>query len=217
MSHKTHVGHVVKDHLDLTSSGLLFKTKHLLEQFLCFLLILPQFKRMLNRELSHLSEMSRSGNQVSEYISSTFMGELDQKLSSVQTASPLSPDVSDKSFFVPSFVHQSVDKQNEVEIPSPTLKDKSMSHISGVRKLSHSSSLSSTSMPRFGVNTDHEDELAKVLLSAFLLYIRLISVQSLNKDSFHYFLLNICLCSLKQHTEYMLCASQKHNYHNILL
>lgn len=54
------------------------------------------------------------------------------------------------------------DKQNEVEIPSPTLKDKSMSHISGVRKLSHSSSLSSTSMPRFGVNTDHEDELAKV-------------------------------------------------------
>lgn len=34
-----------------------------------------QFKRMLNRELSHLSEMSRSGNQVSEYISSTFMGE----------------------------------------------------------------------------------------------------------------------------------------------
>lgn len=30
---------------------------------------------MLNRELSHLSEMSRSGNQVSEYISNTFLGE----------------------------------------------------------------------------------------------------------------------------------------------
>ncbi|XP_061535728.1 cAMP-specific 3',5'-cyclic phosphodiesterase 4C-like isoform X1 [Phycodurus eques] len=87
-----------------------------------------KFKRMLNRELSHLSEMSRSGNQVSEYISSTFL-----------------------------------DKQNEVEIPSPTLKDKPMSQISGVRKLSHSSSLSSTSMPRFGVNTDHEEELAKEL------------------------------------------------------
>lgn len=42
---------------------------------LCFVPILPQFKRMLNRELSHLSEMSRSGNQVSEYISSTFLGE----------------------------------------------------------------------------------------------------------------------------------------------
>uniref|UniRef100_A0A3Q2NXD1 3',5'-cyclic-AMP phosphodiesterase n=1 Tax=Fundulus heteroclitus TaxID=8078 RepID=A0A3Q2NXD1_FUNHE len=94
---------------------------------------------MLNRELSHLSEMSRSGNQVSEYISSTFM-----------------------------------DKQNEVEIPSPTLKDKSMSHISGVRKLSHSSSLSSASMPRFGVNTDHEEELAKEL-------------EDLNKWSFNIF------------------------------
>ncbi|KAM4584549.1 3',5'-cyclic-AMP phosphodiesterase 4C-like [Odontesthes bonariensis] len=87
-----------------------------------------KFKRMLNRELSHLSEMSRSGNQVSEYISSTFL-----------------------------------DKQNDEEIPSPTLKEKSMSHISGVKKLSHSSSLSSASMPRFGVNTDQEDELAKEL------------------------------------------------------
>uniref|UniRef100_A0A8C6L0F8 Phosphodiesterase n=1 Tax=Nothobranchius furzeri TaxID=105023 RepID=A0A8C6L0F8_NOTFU len=87
-----------------------------------------KFKRMLNRELSHLSEMSRSGNQVSEYISSTFL-----------------------------------DKHNEVEIPSPTLKDKPMSHIIGVRKLSHSSSLSSASMPRFGVNTDYEEELAKEL------------------------------------------------------
>lgn len=35
----------------------------------------PQFKRMLNRELSYLSETSRSGNQVSEYISQTFLGE----------------------------------------------------------------------------------------------------------------------------------------------
>ncbi|KAL1005122.1 hypothetical protein UPYG_G00054840 [Umbra pygmaea] len=86
-----------------------------------------KFKRMLNRELSHLSEMSRSGNQVSEYISSTFM-----------------------------------DQPNDVEFPCPTLKEKSMSQISGVRKLSHSSSLAS-SVPRFGVNTDHEDQLAKEL------------------------------------------------------
>ncbi|KPP66097.1 hypothetical protein Z043_115438 [Scleropages formosus] len=32
-----------------------------------------KFKRMLNRELTHLSEMSRSGNQVSEFISNTFL------------------------------------------------------------------------------------------------------------------------------------------------
>uniref|UniRef100_A0A3P8Z7E2 Phosphodiesterase n=1 Tax=Esox lucius TaxID=8010 RepID=A0A3P8Z7E2_ESOLU len=92
-----------------------------------------KFKRMLNRELSHLSEMSRSGNQVSEYISTTFL-----------------------------------DKQNEVEIPSPTLRererDKPMCHISGVKKLTHSSSLSiNTTMPRFGVKTEQEDALAKEL------------------------------------------------------
>ncbi|KAL2101544.1 hypothetical protein ACEWY4_003305 [Coilia grayii] len=89
-----------------------------------------QFKRMLNRELSHLSEMSRSGNQVSEYISTTFL-----------------------------------DKQNEVDIPSPTLPDaeKPMCRISGVKKLTHSSSLTNSTLPRFGVKTEHEESLAKEL------------------------------------------------------
>ncbi|XP_077203307.1 3',5'-cyclic-AMP phosphodiesterase 4D isoform X14 [Paroedura picta] len=91
------------------------------------------FKRMLNRELTHLSEMSRSGNQVSEYISNTFL-----------------------------------DKQHEVEIPSPTQKEKEkkkrpMSQISGVKKLMHSSSLTNSSIPKFGVKTDQEDTLAKEL------------------------------------------------------
>lgn len=35
-----------------------------------------QFKRMLNKELSHFSESSKSGNQISEYICSTFLGKL---------------------------------------------------------------------------------------------------------------------------------------------
>ncbi|XP_063043290.1 3',5'-cyclic-AMP phosphodiesterase 4B [Engraulis encrasicolus] len=89
-----------------------------------------KFKRMLNRELSHLSEMSRSGNQVSEYISTTFL-----------------------------------DKQNDVEIPSPTLPDaeKPMCRISGVKKLTHSSSLTISSLPRFGVKTEHEESLAREL------------------------------------------------------
>ncbi|KAJ7423277.1 cAMP-specific 3',5'-cyclic phosphodiesterase 4D [Willisornis vidua] len=94
-----------------------------------------KFKRMLNRELTHLSETSRSGNQVSEYISSTFL-----------------------------------DKQHEVEIPSALAKDKEkerrkrpMSQISGVRKLTHSSSLAAAGIPRFGVRTDHEGLLAKEL------------------------------------------------------
>uniref|UniRef100_UPI00403872B0 3',5'-cyclic-AMP phosphodiesterase 4D-like isoform X6 n=1 Tax=Callospermophilus lateralis TaxID=76772 RepID=UPI00403872B0 len=92
-----------------------------------------KFKRMLNRELTHLSEMSQSGNQVSEYISNTFL-----------------------------------DKQHEVEIPSPTQKEKEkkkrpMSQISGVKKLMHSSSLTNSSIPRFGVKTEQEDVLAKEL------------------------------------------------------
>ncbi|NXX89590.1 PDE4B phosphodiesterase, partial [Centropus bengalensis] len=102
---------------------------------LCMFSSPPQFKRMLNRELTHLSEMSRSGNQVSEYISNTFL-----------------------------------DKQNDVEIPSPTQKDREkkkkqqlMTQISGVKKLMHSSSLNNTSISRFGVKTEKEDHLAKEL------------------------------------------------------
>ncbi|XP_054646317.1 cAMP-specific 3',5'-cyclic phosphodiesterase 4B isoform X2 [Dunckerocampus dactyliophorus] len=96
-----------------------------------------KFKRMLNRELTHLSEMSRSGNQVSEFISNTFL-----------------------------------DKQNEVEIPSPTPKTREkkkqqkqqlMTQISGVKKVSHGSSLSSSSISRFGVKTDKEELLSKEL------------------------------------------------------
>ncbi|KAF7660606.1 hypothetical protein LDENG_00279030 [Lucifuga dentata] len=93
-----------------------------------------KFKRMLNRELTHLSEMSRSGNQVSEFISSTFL-----------------------------------DKQHEVEMPSPQTqkekekKNKPMCQISGVKKLQHSSSLTNSNIPRFGVKTETEDELAKEL------------------------------------------------------
>ncbi|XP_056426161.1 cAMP-specific 3',5'-cyclic phosphodiesterase 4C isoform X2 [Hyla sarda] len=95
-----------------------------------------KFKRMLNRELTHLSETSRSGNQVSEYISNTFL-----------------------------------DKQHEVEMPTPTTKEKekkkiSMSQISGVKKLTHSSSFTTCSIPRFGVKTDQEALLEKEIEEA---------------------------------------------------
>lgn len=100
-----------------------------------------KFKRMLNRELTHLSEMSRSGNQVSEYISTTFL-----------------------------------DKQNEMDIPSPTPRQRTfqqpppplvrqsqpMSQITGLKKLVHTGS-ANTSIPRFGVKTDQEELLAQEL------------------------------------------------------
>ncbi|XDV52007.1 hypothetical protein PO909_020791, partial [Leuciscus waleckii] len=91
-----------------------------------------KFKRMLNRELTQLSETSRSGNQVSEFIASAIL-----------------------------------QKQHDVEILSTTCKEEKkrrpMSQISGVRKLSPSLSLPPTSIPRFGVNTQHESLLAKGL------------------------------------------------------
>ncbi|GFR61573.1 cAMP-specific 3',5'-cyclic phosphodiesterase 4C [Elysia marginata] len=33
-----------------------------------------KFKRMLNRELSHFAESSKSGNQIAEYICTTYLG-----------------------------------------------------------------------------------------------------------------------------------------------
>ncbi|XP_023699536.1 3',5'-cyclic-AMP phosphodiesterase 4C isoform X1 [Paramormyrops kingsleyae] len=92
-----------------------------------------KFKRMLNRELTQLSETSRSGIQVSEYISSTFL-----------------------------------EKQHDVEIMSPSPKDKDkkkrpMSQISGVKKPAHSPSVAACTIPRFGVTTDQEASLAKEL------------------------------------------------------
>ncbi|XP_040300862.1 3',5'-cyclic-AMP phosphodiesterase 4C isoform X1 [Herpailurus yagouaroundi] len=89
-----------------------------------------KFKRMLNRELTHLSETSRSGNQVSEYISRTFL-----------------------------------DQQTEMELPrvTPTETPRPMSQISSLRGLPHSAGLSAATVPRFGVQTDQEGQLAKEL------------------------------------------------------
>lgn len=60
-----------------------------------------------------------------------------------------------------------VEKPHDVEILSPPLKEKEkkrrpMSQISGVKKLTHSTSLAPSRIPRFGVNTEHESLLAKV-------------------------------------------------------
>ncbi|NP_001297394.1 3',5'-cyclic-AMP phosphodiesterase 4C isoform 1 [Mus musculus] len=88
-----------------------------------------KFKRMLNRELSYLSETSRSGNQVSEYISQTFL-----------------------------------DQQAEVELPQPPTEDDPwpMAQITELRRSSHTS-LPTAAIPRFGVQTDQEEQLAKEL------------------------------------------------------
>lgn len=92
-----------------------------------------KFKRMLNRELTQLSETSKSGNQVSEYISSTFL-EKQHDMDIMSTPS----------------------KEKEK-------KKRPMSQISGVKKPTHSSNIAPSSIPRFGVSTNREDLLAKEL------------------------------------------------------
>ncbi|XP_071773342.2 3',5'-cyclic-AMP phosphodiesterase 4C isoform X3 [Centroberyx gerrardi] len=90
-----------------------------------------KFKRMLNRELTQLSETSRSGNQVSEFIANTFL----EKQHDVEI---LSPPLKEKE-----------------------KKKRPMSQISGVKKATHSPSLAPTCIPRFGVSTQQEGLLAK--------------------------------------------------------
>ncbi|XP_055084339.1 cAMP-specific 3',5'-cyclic phosphodiesterase 4C isoform X2 [Periophthalmus magnuspinnatus] len=92
-----------------------------------------KFKRMLNRELTQLSETSRSGNQVSEFISSTF-------LEKQHDMDIMSPPAKDK------------DK-----------KKRPMSQISGVKKTTQSPNIAASTIPRFGVAPCHEGQLAKEL------------------------------------------------------
>ncbi|XP_060940416.1 cAMP-specific 3',5'-cyclic phosphodiesterase 4C [Limanda limanda] len=90
-----------------------------------------KFKRMLNRELTQLSETSRSGNQVSEFISSTFL---------------------EKQHDMDIMSNPNKEKDK---------KKRPMSQISGVKKATHSPSLAPSTIPRFGVNTGQEALLTK--------------------------------------------------------
>ncbi|XP_023174081.1 cAMP-specific 3',5'-cyclic phosphodiesterase isoform X3 [Drosophila hydei] len=112
-----------------------------------------KFKRMLNKELSHFSESSRSGNQISEYICSTF---LDKQ----------------QEFDLPSLrVEENPDHSNlqttSQQQPYPRSRSPRgppMSQISGVKRpLSHTNSFTGERLPTFGVETPRENELGTLL------------------------------------------------------
>ncbi|XP_031628496.1 cAMP-specific 3',5'-cyclic phosphodiesterase isoform X3 [Contarinia nasturtii] len=109
-----------------------------------------KFKRMLNKELSHFSESSRSGNQISEYICSTF---LDKQ----------------QEFDLPSL---RIDENEIAQLNaqknrsrSPRFGGPPMSQISGVTRplLSHTNSFTGERLPTFGVETPHENVLGTLL------------------------------------------------------
>ncbi|XP_037920812.1 cAMP-specific 3',5'-cyclic phosphodiesterase isoform X4 [Hermetia illucens] len=108
-----------------------------------------KFKRMLNKELSHFSESSRSGNQISEYICSTF---LDKQ----------------QEFDLPSLrIDENEATSNLPGYPrsrSPRLGGPPMSQISGVKRpLSHTNSFTGERLPTFGVETPNENDLGTLL------------------------------------------------------
>ncbi|XP_031710361.1 cAMP-specific 3',5'-cyclic phosphodiesterase 4B-like isoform X2 [Anarrhichthys ocellatus] len=107
-----------------------------------------KFKRMLNRELSHLSEMSRSGNQVSEYISNTFL----DKHNELELPCPVPKSRERK--------RRQGQKQQQQQQQQP---GGMMTQISGVRKVSNTPSIPGTTSNRFGVKTDQEELLSKDL------------------------------------------------------
>ncbi|XP_076977953.1 3',5'-cyclic-AMP phosphodiesterase 4A isoform X1 [Tamandua tetradactyla] len=109
-----------------------------------------KFKRMLNRELTHLSEMSRSGNQVSEYISTTFL----DKQNEVEVPSPTMKEREKQPTPRPRPSQQP---------PPPGPQFQPMSQITGVKKLVPSGGLNNSTIPRFGVKTDQEELLAQEL------------------------------------------------------
>ncbi|KAI5756117.1 hypothetical protein M8J77_022244 [Diaphorina citri] len=115
---------------------------------------LTQFKRMLNKELSHFSESSKSGNQISEYICSTFLDkqqELDLpalRIEDSQGSDPRSGGASSK-------------KKDRGGPPGRTVP---MSHISGVKRpLTHTNSFTGEKLPKHGVETASEEELGNTL------------------------------------------------------
>uniref|UniRef100_H2Y9V8 Phosphodiesterase n=1 Tax=Ciona savignyi TaxID=51511 RepID=H2Y9V8_CIOSA len=106
------------------------------------------FKRMLNKELNQLSGMSKSGNQVSEFISSTYMDNQNEVMS-------------------PSH-DPSEDKEKRPASPNCGLMSKSFnkSHLNPTGKIMGNVTDTISKwhkLPKFGVVIGNEDALAKEL------------------------------------------------------
>ncbi|XP_026729998.1 cAMP-specific 3',5'-cyclic phosphodiesterase isoform X1 [Trichoplusia ni] len=111
-----------------------------------------KFKRMLNKELSHFSESSKSGNQISEYICSTF---LDKQ-----------QDIDLPSLQVDETTERAKKKEKPRHAgPATTMSQiSSINQISGVKRtLTHTNSFTGERVPRYGVDTPHEEDLGRQL------------------------------------------------------
>ncbi|XP_063881810.1 3',5'-cyclic-AMP phosphodiesterase 4C-like isoform X4 [Scylla paramamosain] len=144
----------------------------------------PQFKRMLNKELSHFSESSKSGNQISEYICTTFLDQQqDLDIPSLRVDDGERPKKKDRTLsgslagmssaaisaggersghVLQSIASASSAAQGTAAISATNRV--SMSQIQGVKKpLLHANSFTGEKLPKYGVETCQEDELGKIL------------------------------------------------------
>ncbi|XP_033240414.1 cAMP-specific 3',5'-cyclic phosphodiesterase isoform X2 [Drosophila pseudoobscura] len=114
-----------------------------------------KFKRMLNKELSHFSESSRSGNQISEYICSTFLDKQQEfDLPSLRVDD--NPEVASAA--------AAINQQAYGVARARSPRGPPMSQISGVKRpLSHTNSFTGEKLPTFGVETPKENELGTLL------------------------------------------------------
>ncbi|XP_071518591.1 3',5'-cyclic-AMP phosphodiesterase 4C isoform X3 [Panulirus ornatus] len=130
-----------------------------------------KFKRMLNKELSHFSESSKSGNQISEYICTTFLDQQqDLDIPSLRVDDGERPKKKERTVSG-SLTGSQAPQSVLAAVPSTTStitttghKEVSMSHIQGVKKpLLHANSFTGERLPKYGVETIHEEELGKIL------------------------------------------------------
>lgn len=129
-----------------------------------------KFKRMLNKELSHFAESSKSGNQVSEYISSTFLdkqqdvdltavGDDGGRLSESSTGGPGGSTThltSGASSSGSSF------RLSKKKGSTSSKKSAPMSHITGIRPSKHSKLFNGV-VPKYGVHGTNSDLLAECM------------------------------------------------------
>ncbi|XP_043069137.1 3',5'-cyclic-AMP phosphodiesterase, isoforms N/G isoform X9 [Drosophila bipectinata] len=120
-----------------------------------------KFKRMLNKELSHFSESSRSGNQISEYICSTFLDK-QQEFDLPSLRVDENPEHAAATAAGGTGGQHPAGGSAANRSRSP--RGPPMSQISGVKRpLSHTNSFTGERLPTFGVETPKENELGTLL------------------------------------------------------
>ncbi|KAH8408899.1 hypothetical protein KR009_003575 [Drosophila setifemur] len=138
-----------------------------------------KFKRMLNKELSHFSESSRSGNQISEYICSTFLDKQQEfdlpSLRVDENPEVAAANAAANAASAASAAAAAASSNQQGGAGGGAAggagaggrrspRGPPMSQISGVKRpLSHTNSFTGERLPTFGVETPKENELGTLL------------------------------------------------------